>query len=65
MLKLSVGGVELDMQVGSSNNIVDEKTWEQLKAKKIMCKSEAVPVDRKLYVYASNKPLPVKRSFYV
>ena len=65
MLKLSVGGVELEMLVdsGATNNIVDEETWEQLKAKRIKCKSEAAPVDRKLYAYASNKPLPVKGRF--
>ena len=62
MLKLSVGGVELEMLVDSraTNNIVDEETWEQLKAKTIKRKSEAAPVDRKLYTYASNKPLPGK-----
>ena len=40
LLKLSVGGVELEMLVdsGATNNIVDEKTWENLKAKKIKCK---------------------------
>ena len=65
MLKLSVGGVELEMLVdsGATNNIVDEETWEQLKAKRVKCKSEAAPVDRKLYAYASNKPLPVKGRF--
>ena len=62
MLKLSVGGVELEMLAdsGATNNIVDEKTWERLKAKMIKCKSEAAPVDRKRYAYVSNKPLPVK-----
>ena len=65
LLKLSVGGVELEMLVdsGATNNIVDEETWEDLKAKKIKCKSEAAPIDRKLYAYASSKPLPVKGSF--
>ena len=65
MLKLSVGGVELEMLVdsGATNNIVDEETWEQLKAKRIKCQSEAAPVDRKLYAYASNKHLPVKSRF--
>nr|XP_058952093.1 uncharacterized protein K02A2.6-like [Pocillopora verrucosa] len=65
MLKLSVGGVELEMLVdsGATNNIIDECTWEDLKAKKIKCKSQAAPVDRKLYAYASSKPLPVKGSF--
>ena len=51
------------MDSGATNNIVDEETWEQLKAKRIKCKSEAAPVDRKLYAYASNKPLPVKGRF--
>ena len=65
MLKLFVGGVELEMLVdsGATNNIVDEETCEQLKLKKIKWKSEAAPVDRKLYAYASNKPLPVKGCF--
>ena len=63
--KLSIGGVELEMLVdsGATNNIVDEETWEDLKAKKIKCKSEAAPIDRKLYAYASSKPLPVKGRF--
>jgi len=34
-----------------------------LKAKKIKCKSEAAPIDRKLYAYASSKLLPVKSRF--
>jgi len=48
---------------GATINIVDEETWEDSKAKKIKCKSEAAPIDRKLYAYASSKPLPVKGSF--
>lgn len=62
---MSVGGVELEMLVDSraTNTIVDEETWEDLKAKKIKCISEAAPFDRKLYAYASSKPLPVKGSF--
>ena len=65
LLKLSVGGVQLEMLVdsGATNNIVDEETWENLKAKKIKCKSEAAPIGRKLYAYASSKPLPVKGRF--
>lgn len=65
MLKLSVVAVESEMLVDSrvTRNIVDEETWEQLKTKKIKCKSEAAPVDRKLYAYASNKPLPGKDRF--
>ena len=65
LLQLSVGGVKLEMLVdsGATNNIVDEETWEDLKVKKIKCKSEAAPIDRKLYAYASSKPLPVKGRF--
>ena len=65
LLKLSICGVELDMLVdsGATNYIVDEETWEDLKAKKIKCKSEAAPIDRKLYAYASSKPLPIKGRF--
>ena len=49
-LRVSVGGVELEMLVdsGATNNTDDEETWGNLKAKKIKSKSEAVPVDRKL-----------------
>ena len=52
--------VNLEMLVGSgaSNYIIDEETWENLKAKKLKCKSDAIPVDGKLYTYASDKPLP-------
>ena len=34
-----------------------------MKANKIKCKSEAAPIDRRLYAYASSKPLPVKGRF--
>ena len=65
LLKLSVDGVKLEMLLdsGATNNIVDEETWEDLKVKKIKCKSEAAPIDRKLYAYASSKLLPVKGRF--
>lgn len=40
MFKLFVGGVELEMLVdfGVINNIIDECIWEDLKVKKIKCK---------------------------
>ena len=41
----------------------DARTWEDLKVKNIKCKSEVAPFDRKLYAYASSKPLPVKGGF--
>ena len=65
LLKLCVGGLELEMLVdsGATNDIFDEKTWEDLKTKRIKCKSEAAPIDRRLYSYASSKPLSVKGRF--
>ena len=48
---------------GANGNIVDEWTWEQLKAKGVKCESQAASPDKKLYPYASNQPLPVKGSF--
>ena len=48
---MSVGGLKLETLVdsGATDNIVDEETWEDLRVKKIKCKSEAAPIDRKLY----------------
>ena len=48
---------------GATNNIVDEETREDLKAKKVKCNSEPASTDRKLYANASSKPLPVKGCF--
>ena len=62
---MSIAGVELAMLVdsGATNHIIDEETWKDLKAKKIKCKSEAAPIDRRVYAYASSKPLSVKGRF--
>lgn len=48
---------------GANSNIIDEGTWEQLKAKGVKCESQTASPDKKLYSYASNRPLPVKGSF--
>ena len=48
---------------GVNSNIIDEGTWEQLKAKGVKCESQIASPDKKLYSYASNQPLPVKGSF--
>ena len=65
MITVQVGGVDLKMLIdsGANSNIVNEGTWEQLKAKGAKCESQAASPDKKLYPYASNQPLPVKGSF--
>ena len=65
MITVQVGGVDLKMLIdsGANSNIVEEGTWEQLKAKGVKCESQAASPDKKLYPYASNQPLPVKGSF--
>ena len=65
MVTVQVGGVDLKMLIdsGANSNIVDEGTWEQLKAKGVKGESRDASPDKKLYPYASNQPLPVKGSF--
>ncbi|XP_014678291.1 PREDICTED: uncharacterized protein LOC106818084 [Priapulus caudatus] len=65
MLTTCVGGADLAMLVdsGATSNIVDEETWEELKSRKIKCKSVASTTVRKLFPYGSDKPLPVKGRF--
>ena len=62
---VQIGGVDLKMLIdsGTNSNIIDEGTWEQLKAKGVKCESQIASPDKKLYSYASNQPLPVKGSF--
>ena len=48
---------------GANSNIIDERTWEQLKVKGVKCDSQAAIPDKKLYPYASSHPIPVKGSF--
>ncbi len=63
-ITFSVGGIKLPMLVdsGATSNIVDERTWEMLKEKKIKCSSARS--DKKLYAYSSSEPLPVKLIFW-
>ena len=62
---VQIGGVDLKMLLdsGANSNIIDEGTWEQMKAKGVKCESQIASPDKKLYSYASNLPLPVKGSF--
>ncbi len=55
---LQVGGVILSgvlIDSGSSCNIIDQNTWEQLKLNGVKCKSEKT--NQKLYPYGSSEPL--------
>ena len=62
---VNVGGVDLYMVVdsGATTNLVDSQTWNKLKQKKIKVASSCPQVDRKLYPYGSDKPLPVRGTF--
>lgn len=65
MIEVSVGEIMLYVLVdsGATSNIISEETWESLKAQRIKCVSSAAPSGKKLYSYASDKPLLVKGSF--
>ena len=62
---VQVARVDLKMLIdsGANSNIIDEGTWEQLKAMGVKCESQAATSDKNLYLYASSQPLPVKSSF--
>ena len=64
-LNVSVGGVDVEFLVdsGSSCNIIDEETWEMLKAKRIKCESTTTLPSKQLFSYASKEPLSIKGSF--
>ena len=60
-----MGGVKLHVLAdsGAYSNLIDERTWEQLKAKHIKCTSNAAPQNKQIYAYASDKPLEIKGTF--
>lgn len=61
---LLLGGVvvrNVVLDSGSSCNIVDQKTWEELKSNSIKCKSEKST--QKLYPYGLSKPLETLEKF--
>ena len=62
-IQVKIGGCQLDVMVdsGATTNIVDQQTWEWLKRQKIECHS--TKSNRKLYTYASDKPLEVIGTF--
>lgn len=60
-----MGGVNLKVLIdsGATRNIIDEQTWEWLKHKYIKCNSKPGDGGKKLYAYATSKPLEVKETF--
>ena len=58
------GGVELKALIdsGASCNIIDRRTWENLKARKVKCNTQS-KCSRQLYAYGSKVPLDVLGSF--
>ena len=65
LLEVEMGGVKLHVLAdsGAYSNVIDEQTWEQLKAKHIKCTSNAAPQNKQIYAYASDKPLEIKGTF--
>ena len=65
LLEVEMGGVKLHVLAdsGAYSNLIDERTLEQLKAKHIKCTSNAVPQNKQIYAYASDKPLEIKGTF--
>ena len=64
MVNLQVGGVNLNgvlIDSGSSCNIIDQKTWQELKQKGVKCKSEKT--NQKLYPYGTSEPLDTLGKF--
>ena len=59
----NVGGVNLSFIIDprSSCNVIDRKTWEQLKAKYIKCQSSTL--SKLLYTYGSKEPSRTARTF--
>ena len=64
IVDLQVGGVILNgvlIDSGSSCNIIDQKSWEELKQKGVKCKSEKT--NQKLYPYGTSEPLDTLGKF--
>jgi transposase InsO family protein len=57
MVQTYISGIPLEMCVdsGSTCNIIDKGTWNELKSKHIQCKTEKV--NKRLYTYGSTTPL--------
>ena len=65
-ISFNVGGVELSLLVdsGASVNIVDEKTWQNLKDNHITCSSVVKQANvKRLFAYASKTPIVILGTF--
>ena len=65
LIEVEMGAVKLHVLAdsGAYSNLIDERTWEQPKAKHIKCISNAAPQNKQIYTYASAKPLEIKGTF--
>lgn len=60
VVMICVGGVQLKnvlIDLGETCNIVDSATWQNLKQKKVKCKSRKC--ENKLFTYGQTKPIDV------
>ena len=55
--------MEMLVDSGASNNTVDEFAWEILNKRGVNCRSTTVHVNKQLFAYASENPIPMKGSF--
>ncbi|XP_022815233.1 uncharacterized protein K02A2.6-like [Spodoptera litura] len=64
-IKCEMGGVKLNLLIdsGCKLNLITEKTWEDLKKKKVFCINQVKGSNKTLYAYGSNSPLNIKGSF--
>lgn len=64
-IKCSVGGIEIDMLIdsGCRLNLLTDKTWEELKNKKVQASNLIKRPNKTLLAYGSNTPLTVEGSF--
>jgi len=64
-VNLNIGGVLLQMIVdtGSTVNIIDGDTWDNLKCKRVKCITQRKGCDRELFTYAAHKPLEILGCF--
>ncbi|XP_072936215.1 uncharacterized protein [Epargyreus clarus] len=64
-IECEMGGIKLKLLIdsGCKLNLITEKTWENLKKKKVLCTNQIKGSNKNLYSYASKSPLNVTGSF--
>ncbi len=62
---VSVGDVPLNVLIdsGASTNVIDAKTWSDLKEKHVKCLFSTPKCDKKLYAYGQSEPLETRGTF--